>query len=133
MIATKTTQHASDAKTVLSMPRLMLQAEGLALFILATGIYVHFVGDWVLFGVLLLSPDLTMVGYLANPKIGAIVYNLVHTIIAPIVLGVLSMAVGWQLGFALALILAAHIGMDRAVGYGLKYGDAFKRTHIGAV
>lgn len=133
MISTTSSQNTIEAKTVFSMPRLLLHAEGLALFILATGLYAHFVGDWLLFVVLLLAPDLAMIGYVANKKIGAMTYNALHTTLAPIALGAVSIVLGWQFGFALALILAAHIGMDRTVGYGLKYAKDFKSTHLNVV
>ncbi|KAB2857191.1 MAG: DUF4260 domain-containing protein, partial [Anaerolineae bacterium] len=79
---------------------------------------------------LLFAPDLSMVGYLKNPQVGATVYNAIHTFVtAGILLGM-----GWSLEIdlllQLGLILAAHIGIDRTLGYGLKYATAFKETHL---
>jgi len=86
---------------------------------------------WWLFGGLFLLPDVSMVGYLANTTVGAALYNAGHTYIAPAALGL----AGWGLGipalFGPALIWAAHIGFDRLMGYGLKYGTAFGATHLG--
>lgn len=88
-------------------------------------------GGWGLFAGLFLVPDLSMLGYLANRRLGAALYNAGHTYLAPAALG----AVGWGLGlpvlFGPALFWTAHIGFDRLMGYGLKYGAAFGATHLG--
>lgn len=57
-------------------------------------------------------------------------YNLVHTYTTPIILGALALVIGWQTGELLAVMLLAHIGMDRTLGYGLKYAEGFKVTHF---
>jgi Domain of unknown function (DUF4260) len=86
---------------------------------------------WWLVPVALLLPDLLMVGYLGGNRLGAHLYNLAHTAIIPV--GVVG--IGWwqsqAVALALGLIWLAHIGMDRALGYGLKYDDAFQHTHLG--
>jgi len=112
------------------MVRYLLRLEGLV--VLALSLYGYNVaqGRWLWFVVLFLAPDLSMVGYLANPRLGSIIYDLVHTYATPAIL----LGMGWSLhlsAFVLAgLILAAHIGLDRFLGYGLKYPTAFKDTHI---
>ncbi len=113
-----------------SMPRLLLHAEGLAVFIAAIALYAQQSGQWVAFALLLLTPDLSMIGYLVNTRVGAITYNLVHTYTLPILLALMSLSAGWSLGLSLALIWLAHIGMDRTFGYGLKYPSSFKETHF---
>ncbi len=125
-------QTASIANTApsLSQPRLLLHLEGFAIFIGAVALYwMEGFSGW-LFALLLFVPDLSMVGYLKNPQIGATVYNAIHTFVtAGILLGM-----GWSLEIdlllQLGLILAAHIGIDRTLGYGLKYVTAFKDTHL---
>jgi hypothetical protein len=88
-------------------------------------------GTWWLFVGLFLLPDVSMLGYLANRTFGAALYNAGHTYTAPAVLGL----AGWGLGipalFGPGLVWAAHIGFDRFMGYGLKYGTAFGATHLG--
>lgn len=116
--------------TLMKMPRILLHSEGLALFVAAVLLYAHLRGDGLLFVLLLFVPDAAMIGYMANPRLGSITYNAVHTLTAPIVFGLLALAAGWQLGIGLALIWLAHIGMDRALGYGLKYPTAFHDTHF---
>lgn len=88
---------------------------------------------WWLFFLLLLAPDISMIGYLISPKVGAWTYNIVHhkgVAIALFVLGGYLVLPGLQ--FA-GLILLAHSSLDRVMGYGLKYADAFQNTHLGKV
>ena len=117
----------------LSMPRLLLQLEGLAVLVAALVCYGYQGYSWLAFILLLLVPDLVMVGYLVNNQVGSIVYNLGHTYVLPLLLGVFSLLFEAPLGLQLALIWLAHIGMDRTVGYGLKYEDGFKETHLSRV
>lgn len=72
-----------------------------------------------------------MVGYLKNPKLGAIIYNLIHNLILSIALILLGLATNFELLILLGLILSAHIGMDRTLGFGLKGTTGFKNTHLG--
>ena len=111
-------------------PATLLRAEGVALLALSVLLYWVNGGSWLLFGVLLLAPDLSMLGYLAGPKTGAAIYNAFHTYAMPAVVGALGMIFASPVATAVALIWFAHIGMDRTVGYGLKYPTAFKDTHL---
>lgn len=115
---------------MLTKPRWVLHLEGAAIF--TTALYFYHLGHypWWLFAVLFLAPDLFMVGYLINVKWGAAVYNLVHTgtlPVAVVVAGFVFARPGWT---PYALIWLAHIGIDRALGYGLKYPTFFKDTHL---
>ena len=111
-------------------PASLLRAEGVALLALSVMLYRVNGGSWLLFGVLLLAPDLSMLGYLAGPKVGAAIYNAFHTYAMPAVVGALGMIFASPVAIAVALIWFAHIGMDRTVGYGLKYPTSFKDTHL---
>jgi len=111
-------------------PAALLRAEGVALLLLSVLLYRETGGGWLMFGVLLLAPDLSMLGYLAGPKLGAAIYNTFHTYAVPAVVGALGMILASPLAMAVALIWFAHIGMDRTVGYGLKYPSSFKDTHL---
>jgi len=112
---------------------LLLRAEWLAIFLTGVAVYLEFGGHPLLLLPLLLAPDLSMVGYLAGPRLGALTYNLAHNLV--VALGVLAM--GWFLPIApVALagaILFAHVGMDRALGYGLKLPTDFGDTHLGRI
>jgi hypothetical protein len=110
-----------------------LRAEGLAVVLLAVALYAAHGSGWFLFLVLFLAPDLSMLGYLAGPRTGALVYNLAHTYAAPVLLAGAGLVVGLPLLPALALIWAAHIGLDRALGYGLKLPTGFRDTHLGRI
>ncbi|MBC7813272.1 MAG: DUF4260 domain-containing protein [Burkholderiales bacterium] len=114
----------------MSLPSMLLRLEGLAVFIAAIAMYASQSASGLMFVLLLLAPDLSAIGYLVNPRIGSYLYNAVHTYSLPIALFVLATIGGWTLGIQLALIWFAHIGMDRTVGYGLKYATEFKATHL---
>ena len=111
--------------------RALLRAEGLALAAAATAAYAHAGFSWGLFAALFLAPDLSFAAYWLGSKWGAAAYNLVHSTIAPLALGGLGLALGAALFEAIALIARAHIGFDRALGYGLKYSAGFGATHLG--
>lgn len=112
------------------MNKMLLHGEGLVVFALCVYGYTAFEFNWLLFAILLFAPDISMLGYLINPRVGAIIYNLLHTYILSI--GVV--ALGWflaiQILLAVGLIWTAHIGLDRIFGYGLKYPTGFKNTHL---
>jgi hypothetical protein len=113
--------------------RALLRAEGLALAAVATSAYAHAGFSWDLFAALFLAPDLSFAAYLLGPRWGAAAYNLVHSTIAPLALGAGGLALGVPLAEAIALIGLAHVGFDRALGYGLKYSVAFGATHLGRI
>ncbi len=116
--------------TVLSSPRVLVRVEGLAALVAAVLFYSRFGGNWVIFAVLFLAPDVSMAGYAAGPRAGAATYNLVHTYAAPAALTGLGLATRHPWVIFAALILFAHIGLDRLLGFGLKYPSAFKDTHL---
>jgi hypothetical protein len=105
------------------MPSIMLRLEGLALFVGALIAYGLLGQSWGLFALLLLSPDLAALGYLVNKRVGNVAYNLAHTTSFPILLAVGGLLLPAPVAPSLALIWLAHIGMDRTVGYGLKYTE----------
>jgi hypothetical protein len=115
---------------VLTKPALLLRLEGTSVLGLSIFFYRQSHASWILFAVLFLSPDLFMLGYFVNARIGAAVYNFVHTLFAPGVwIAIVILTSKWQL-LPFALILTAHIGLDRMLGYGLKYPTRFKDTHL---
>ena len=112
------------------MVRTLLRLEGLAVLALSAYSYAVIEGRWLWYAVLFLTPDLSMAGYLVNPRVGSVAYNIVHTYLAPAAL----LGAGWVFHLPVltlaGLILVGHIGLDRFLGYGLKYPTAFKDTHI---
>jgi hypothetical protein len=93
--------------------------------------YLALGGPWWLFVALALAPDIAMVAYLAGPRRGSLAYNATHTTLGPISLGAVGFWTGTSLLVLLTLVWAAHIGVDRALGYGLKYPTGFTHTHLG--
>ena len=112
------------------LPRWLLRLEGLAVFVAALVLYVDAGYGWLLLLLLALAPDLSMLGYLGGPRIGALTYDVVHTYVGPLALGVAGVVGDADIAIQLALIWAAHIGADRVLGYGLKYPTGFKDTHL---
>ena len=124
--------HQATAAAVSGRLRTLLRLEGLTLFAAMTLLYAFWGGPWWVYAVLFLAPDLSFLGYLAGSKIGAIVYNAAHSYIAPMALMGLGIAYAPPL-VAVATIWLAHIGFDRALGYGLKYSKGFAFTHLGTI
>ncbi|RWM40055.1 DUF4260 domain-containing protein [Mesorhizobium sp.] len=89
--------------------------------------------SWWLLALLILAPDLSMLGYLAGPRVGAASYNALHILIAPLVLALAGVLFGAPITTAVALIWIAHIAIDRALGYGLKLPTGFQDTHLGRI
>lgn len=113
--------------------RTLLRLEGLTLFAGMTLLYAVWGGSWWVYAILFLAPDLSFAAYLAGPRAGAIIYNAAHSYMAPMTLMVTGFAVGSPLVLSIATIWLAHIGIDRALGYGLKYSAGFVFTHLGRI
>ena len=96
-------------------------------------LYARIGASWWLFAALFLAPDLSMLGYLAGPCWGARIYNANHTYVVPATLALCALLLHAHLALAIALIWANHIGVDRLLGYGLKYADGFGYTHLGRI
>ncbi len=112
------------------LPHLLLRLEGLTVLVAALVLYFHADFGWVLLVVLFLAPDLSFAAYAFGPRVGALVYDALHTEIVPVALGTLGVVAGSGAATKVALIWLGHIGMDRLLGYGLKYPTAFKDTHL---
>ena len=111
--------------------RAWLRLEGLAAFVLGVVLFGASGGNWLLLVPLLLLPDISAAGFLASPRIGTFTYNAVHNWVP----GIVTLGIGaWLASPAIlmaAAILIAHVGMDRAAGYGLKLPSSFQDTHLG--
>jgi hypothetical protein len=110
-----------------------LRIEGAAAFVAGLALFGWLGGPWLLAVPLLLLPDVSMLGYLHGPRLGAVTYNLAHTWAA----GLAVVGIGWAASstamLILGAILIAHVGMDRAMGYGLKLPTSFRDTHLGRI
>ena len=112
------------------LPRALLHLEGGVVAAAAVLLYFHLDYPWWLFLLLVLAPDVSMLGYLAGPVAGAAVYDLAHTFALPVALAAIGVLADADAAVQVGLIWIAHIGVDRAVGYGLKYRSGFKDTHL---
>jgi hypothetical protein len=112
-------------------PRVLLRAEGAALFIVACVLFDRVADTWWLFAILFLVPDLSFLGYLGGPRTGAVAYNAAHTLLGPLALALLGLLLPAFILVQIALVWIAHIGADRALGMGLKYQAGFGFTHLG--
>jgi hypothetical protein len=117
----------------MTVPRLLLHLEGLTCLCAACALYFIGSHSWWLFAVLFLAPDLAMLGYLLGPKIGAALYNAVHTYTTVGVVWIVGHFLSVSIATPICLIWVAHIGFDRLLGYGLKYSTAFKDTYLSRV
>jgi hypothetical protein len=117
--------------SVMGWPKLLLRIEGATLFAASIAFFAFQNQPWWLYPVLLLVPDIFMLGYVRNTKLGSILYNLGHSYPAAAVLTVVGLVFASSLTVAMGAIWFGHIGWDRMFGYGLKYGTSFKHTHLG--
>lgn len=111
----------------------LLKIEELAELLLAVAIFTQLPYAWWVLPAVFFLPDLSMLGYLAGPRVGAASYNLFHHKGLAVAVGL----AGWALGLPLLLlagaVLLGHSAFDRLLGYGLKYGSSFGDTHLGRV
>jgi hypothetical protein len=115
---------------VLTRPRILLHLEGGVVLAVSLLLYWEIKASWILFAILILLPDIAMLGYLVNIRIGTALYNLVHTFTGPLVLLGLSDFCDQTWMIPYGLVWTAHIGMDRMLGFGLKYPTQFRDTHL---
>jgi hypothetical protein len=123
----------APAGAVTGGPRIMLRLEGLALFLGMTLLYWVWDGSWWVYLALFLAPDLSFLAYLFGPRFGALIYNSAHSYMVPMALMTLGFVMTEPLVLSIAMIWLAHIGFDRALGYGLKYDSGFGFTHLGRI
>ncbi|PVW17386.1 DUF4260 domain-containing protein [Marixanthomonas spongiae] len=111
----------------------ILKIEELAQFIFGIFLFSQLDFSWWVFPALLLVPDIGMLGYTINPRMGAVTYNLFHHKAIAILLIVVGILYFGEICTLIGVILFSHSAMDRIFGYGLKYPDSFKNTHLGSI
>ena len=119
-----------NGNVVTGLPLVLLRSEGVALLAMAAVLYAKVGRSWWLFAALLLVPDLGMLGYVGSTRVGAVTYNLAHTYGPPSIVGIVGAVTESSLAVAVALTWFAHIGMDRALGFGLQYPDGSGHSHL---
>ena len=117
---------------MLTRPDLLLRLEALLVLVGSLFCYPALHGSWWLFAVLFLAPDISLIGYLSgdHTRLAARIYNAAHSYVLPLVLGLAAWKVQSSVAGQVAVIWVAHIAFDRFLGFGLKYRQAFKPTHI---
>ena len=130
-MATQVEQISGADGAVTGSVSTLLRLEGLVAAVASAVLYTRTGASWWLFAVLWLTPDLSMLAYLKRPCLGARYYNAAHTYLLPGVLGLLGLLLHANVLWPIALIWVNHIGVDRLLGYGLKYSDGFGFTHLG--
>ena len=131
--STVSLERAAEQAAAAGGVRALLRLEGAVVLGVALAAYAQFGAGWGVFALWLLAPDLSLLGYVAGARVGAALYNAAHSYAGPVVLlafGVLA-ATPWAV--AGGLIWLTHIGLDRALGYGLKYAAGFAFTHLGRI
>ena len=113
--------------------RTLLRLEATIVMALAFLCYAHFDFSLSTFFIFFLAPDIALLAYLIGTNAGAFAYNATHSYIAPLMLLAFHIVQPTPVLFQFALIWLAHIGFDRALGYGLKYKTAFRHTHLGLI
>jgi hypothetical protein len=112
-------------------PIALQRIEGGIMLVLSLLLFWKYSGAWLLYALLILAPDVFMLGYLRGPRVGAAVYNLGHTWLLPGLIGIVGVLATASADLPIALIWFGHIGVDRLLGYGLKFPTSFQNTHLG--
>lgn len=126
-------EQAAETGAATGGVNILLRLEGLTLFAGMVMLYAAWGGSWLVFALLFFVPDLSFLAYLSDAKFGALVYNAAHSYMAPVTLMTLGFGFASPLTLSIALIWLAHIGIDRALCYGLKYSAGFGFTHLGRI
>lgn len=111
----------------------IIKAEELAMFVLGIYLFSTLGLEWWWFLVLILLPDISMIGYAFGNKIGAYSYNFFHHKAIAIVVYLIGIYVNNTTIQLIGIILFSHSAMDRMFGYGLKYNTSFHDTHLGKI
>lgn len=109
----------------------LLKLELASLVILSVWLFSQLELSWWLYPVLFLVPDIGMIGYIINSKLGAWTYNLTHHLGLATILVMVGVIVGVQVIELAGIVMLGHSAFDRLFGFGLKYEDGFKHTHLG--
>ena len=110
-----------------------LKLEELAMLLLGIFLFSQLNLSWWWFIGLFLTPDLGMLGYLINTKVGAFTYNLFHHKFVAIAIFFFGIFITSEIVQMIGILLFSHASFDRIFGYGLKYEKGFKFTHLGEI
>ena len=108
----------------------LIRIEEIMIFAISIYLFSMLGFSWWLFPLLLFVPDIFMIGYIRGTEIGAIIYNIGHHRGINLILYFIGILLGLKILALIGMMLFAHSTMDRVFGYGLKFMDAFKHTHL---
>ena len=111
----------------------LIALEEAAMFAFSIYLFSRLSFAWWVYVALILTPDVSMIGYMVNTRVGATLYNFFHHKAVAIVVYIAGVYVNNEVVQLLGLILFGHSSMDRMLGYGLKYQDSFQNTHLGLI
>jgi hypothetical protein len=109
----------------------LLKLEDVALFVLSLLLFARQPYAWWLYPLLILAPDLGMIGYVFGPRVGATTYNATHHLGVAVACYAIGTLAGLPVLALIGVVVLGHSSLDRLLGYGLKYGDSFRHTHLG--
>jgi hypothetical protein len=130
-MATQVQKSSETNGAVAGSVLILLRLEGLLVAVASAVVYARTGASWWMFAALWIAPDLSMLGYLKRPCLGARWYNVAHTYVLPGILALCAVLLHAHGLLPFALIWVNHIGVDRLLGYGLKYSHGFGFTHLG--
>jgi Domain of unknown function (DUF4260) len=113
--------------------RAWLRLEAFVVFAGAVLVWIALDGGWASFALMFFLPDLSFAAYLLGSRVGSMVYNLTHSYAIPAVLAITGAALDQASVILAGSLWTAHIGFDRALGFGLKYPTGFSDTHLGQI
>jgi len=126
-------QQANNTRSIFSRttePVILQRIESAGIAVFSLYLYQYFDANWGLFLLLILLPDLSILGYVYSKQLGAALYNVFHTYAAPLLVGGVMISLSLPFTLEIFLIWTAHIAIDRCMGYGLKFPTHFKHTHL---
>jgi Domain of unknown function (DUF4260) len=112
---------------------ILLKLEALGVVAASLAFFAYLGVSWWWFAVLILVPDLSAIGYMGGSRLGSWFYDLAHTYVGPAILGVIGYLVHEPMTMAIATVWFSHIGVDQLIGYGLKFANDPKDTHLSRV
>lgn len=113
--------------------RILLRVEGLCVLAASLLAYAELGGGWGVFALFFFAPDVSFLGYLAGSRVGAASYNATHSLVGALSILVVGFLLTVPVAITAGIIWMAHIGFDRALGYGLKYPAGPALTHLGVI
>ena len=89
--------------------------------------------EWYWYLLILIGPDISMIGYFLGSHVGAGIYNIFHHKGFAIFIFFIGLYTDTPIWEIVGVVLFGHSSLDRMFGYGLKLNRGFKYTHLGVI